>query len=223
MVRTAPSGETPKQARRAPGVARELLLAAAHDEFDDHGYARASTRAIAERAGVAEPLIFRHFGSKAGLFNEVVFGPIRIFMQGWEEFNTKAGTKYDPETLAKKFVGGLYDLLRANRGLMVTYFATHVFEPELFDEFGTVSGFLDVIQLMDRETEKRIAVEKQLRRPTKVSAKTRLHERISVGSVIAAALFDDLLFQGMSTMPTRNQLVNELARIAITSQPDLRG
>lgn len=75
---------------------------------------------------------------------------------------------------------------------------------------------------MDRETEKRIAVEKQ-RRPMKVSAKTRLHERISVGSVIAAALFDDLLFQGMPATPTRNQLVNELARIAITSQPDLRG
>lgn len=208
--------------RRAPGVARELLLAAAHDEFDAHGYARASTRAIAERAGVAEPLLFRHFGSKAGLFNEVVFGPIRNFMLEWEEFNAKAGTKYDPETLAKRFVGGLYDLLKANRGLMVTYFATHVFEPEMFDEFDNVSGFLDVIQLMDRETEKRIAVEKQ-RRPMKVSAKTRLHERISVGSVIAAALFDDLLFQGMPATPTRNQLVNELARIAITSQPDLRG
>lgn len=214
--------EAPKQARRAPGIARELLLTAAHDEFDEHGYARASTRAIAERAGVAEPLLFRHFGSKAGLFNEVVFGPMRAFMVEWEEFNTKAGDKYDPETLAKKFVGGLYDLLKANRGLMVTYFATHVFEPEMFDEFGNVSAFLDVIQLMDRETEKRIAIEKQLPRRTKVSAKTRLHERISVGSVIAAALFDDLLFQGMPTTPARGQIVNELARIAITSQPDLQ-
>jgi hypothetical protein len=105
---------------------------------------------------------------------------------------------------------------------MVTYFATHVFEPEMFDEFGNVSAFLDVIQLMDRETEKRIAIEKQLPRRTKVSAKTRLHERISVGSVIAAALFDDLLFQGMPTTPARGQIVNELARIAITSQPDLQ-
>lgn len=223
MVRKATSAAAPKQVRRAPGVGRELLLAAAHDEFDEHGYARASTRAIAERAGVAEPLLFRHFGSKAGLFNEVVFGPIRLFMLEWEEFGAKAGDKYDVQTLAKKFVGRLYDLLRANRGLMVTYFATHVFEPEMFDEFGNVSAFLDVIQLMDRATEKRISAEKQLGPRTKVSAKTRVHERISIGSVIAAALFDDLLFEGMPTTPTRGQIVNELSRIAVTSQPDLQG
>jgi hypothetical protein len=47
-----------------------------------------------------------------------------------------------------------------------------------------------------------------------------VHERINIGSVIAAALFDDLLFAAIPR-PTRNQIVNELARIATVSLPPL--
>ena len=35
--------------------------------FAERGYSLTSTRAVAERAGVSEGLIFHHFGSKAGL------------------------------------------------------------------------------------------------------------------------------------------------------------
>jgi AcrR family transcriptional regulator len=212
--------EAPKRPRRQPGVGRELILAAAHDVFSEHGYARATTREIAERAGVAEPLLFRYFGSKAALFNEVVFGPMRAFMLEWEKFDAKAGDEYDVEALAKRFAGGFYDLLRANRGLMITYFATQVFEPEVLAEPGDLPTFLEVIGLMDRATEIRTRTDKQGRR-IKPTAKSRVHERINIGSVIAAALFDDLLFAALPTRPTRNQVVNELGRIATVSLPTL--
>lgn len=211
--------ETPKKFRRPPGAGRELILAAAHDVFSEHGYARATTREIAERAGVAEPLLFRSFGSKAALFNEVVFGPMRAFMLEWENFDAKAGDEYDAEALAKRFAGGLYDLLEANRGLMVTYLATQVFEPEVLAEPGDAPTFLDVIGSMDRATEKRTPTHKPPGRRPKMTAKARVHERINVGSVIAAALFGDVLFAAMPTPPTRNQVVNELARIAAVSLP----
>jgi AcrR family transcriptional regulator len=213
--------ETPKRLRRQPGVGRELLLAAAHDLFSEHGYSRATTREIAERAGVAEALLFRNFGSKAALFNEVVFEPMRAFMLEWEKFDAEAGDVYDVEALAKRFAGGFYDLLRANRGLMVTYFATQVFEPEVLAEPGEVPTFLEVIGLMDRATEMRARTDNPLGRRTKATAKIHVHERINIGSVIAAALFDDLLFAAMPTRPTRNQVVNELARIAVVSLPTL--
>jgi AcrR family transcriptional regulator len=212
--------EAPKRPRRQPGVGRELILAAAHDVFSEHGYARATTREIAERAGVAEPLLFRYFGSKAALFNEVVFGPMRAFMLEWEKFDAKAGDEYDVEALAKRFAGGFYDLLRANRGLMITYFATQVFEPEVLAEPGDLPTFLEVIGLMDRATEIRTRTDKRGRR-IKATAKSRVHERINIGSVIAAALFDDLLFAALPTRPTRNQVVNELGRIATVSLPTL--
>jgi AcrR family transcriptional regulator len=211
--------ETPKRLRRQPGVGRELILAAAHDLFSEHGYPRATTREIAERAGVAEALLFRYFGSKAALFNEVVFEPMRAFMLEWEKFDAEAGDEYDVEALPKRFAGGFYDLLRANRGLMVTYFATQVFEPEVLAEPGEVPTFLEVIGLMDRATEMRARTDNPLGRRTKATAKVHVHERINIGSVIAAALFDDLLFAAMPTRPTRNQVVNELARIAAVSLP----
>lgn len=210
---------SPKRFRREPGVGRELILAAAHEEFCDRGYARATTRSIAERAGVAEALLFRQFGSKAALFNEVVFGPLRSFMVEREKLDAEAGDELDIEASAKAFVAGLYDLLRANRGLMLTYFATQVFEPDVLKEAGDVPIFLEAIGVMDRMAEKRTTANKRLDRRTKAAAKLRVHERINIGSVIAAALFDDLLFAAIPTRPNRNQIVDELTRIAVVSLP----
>jgi AcrR family transcriptional regulator len=216
------SNTPPRRFRRQPGLGRELMLAAAHDEFSERGYARATTRSIAERAGVAEPLLFRHFGSKAGLFNEVVFGPMRTFMLEWEKVQSAAGAEVGTETLAKQFVGGLYDLLRKNRGLIVTYLATRVFEPEVLDEPGDVPTFLEVIQLMDQMTDERIGSDKPRGR-ARASPKIRVNERINIGSVIAAALFDELLFAAMPTRPNRKTVVDELARIAVASIPPTSG
>jgi AcrR family transcriptional regulator len=219
MARQEALGETPKRFRRQPGVGRELILAAARDEFSEHGYARTTTRAIAERAEVAEALLFRQFGSKAALFNEVVFGPMRAFMLEFEKFDAEEGEEYDIEAIAKRFVDGLYDLLSANRGLILTYLATQVFEPDVLDEPAEIPAFLEVIRLMDRAAEKRAVTDNPRGRRRKVTTKMRVHERINIGSVIAAALFDNLLFAAMPTRPTRNQVVNELARIAVVSLP----
>ncbi len=53
-------------------VTRRRLVEAALTEFAAHGYDGASTRAIAERAGVHQPLINYHFRSKADLWRESV-------------------------------------------------------------------------------------------------------------------------------------------------------
>ncbi|WP_344466530.1 TetR/AcrR family transcriptional regulator [Kitasatospora kazusensis] len=64
--------------RRDAAVTREAILAAAVIEFTENGYAGAGVRQITERAGVSAMMINRYFGSKQGLFAEVVdrsFGP----------------------------------------------------------------------------------------------------------------------------------------------------
>ncbi|MEQ3554393.1 helix-turn-helix domain-containing protein [Pseudonocardia nematodicida] len=56
---------------RSGDATRRALLAAAGDLFTEHGYDRTSVRAIAERAGVNQTLLFRYFGSKDALYARV--------------------------------------------------------------------------------------------------------------------------------------------------------
>lgn len=51
---------------------RHEILQAATREFADRGYAGATTSAIARRAGVTQPLVHHHYGSKRGLWNAVL-------------------------------------------------------------------------------------------------------------------------------------------------------
>ena len=50
---------------------REAIVAAAHDQIAQDGYASASVIAVAQRAGVATGSVYRYFPSKAELFVEV--------------------------------------------------------------------------------------------------------------------------------------------------------
>lgn len=70
---------TPRRRGRPRGGsdARERILAAAVEEFGEHGYDRATIRAIAARAGVDPALVHHYFGTKSDLFVEVVDIPLR--------------------------------------------------------------------------------------------------------------------------------------------------
>jgi AcrR family transcriptional regulator len=61
-------------ARRRIGGAerRELLLAAARDQFARHGFHGAATAAIARQAGCSEAILYRHFASKRDLLLAVL-------------------------------------------------------------------------------------------------------------------------------------------------------
>jgi AcrR family transcriptional regulator len=54
--------------RPGPSDTRKAILSAAGRQFAEHGYDRASMRAIAAAAGVDQKLIAYFFGSKQGLF-----------------------------------------------------------------------------------------------------------------------------------------------------------
>lgn len=69
---------------------RERILEAAGKLFAEIGYARATTRAIAEAAGVNEITVFRHFGSKQ-----------KLLMAFVEQFNARGF----PGTLEQHLTG----------------------------------------------------------------------------------------------------------------------
>ncbi|MFY1621228.1 helix-turn-helix domain-containing protein, partial [Micromonospora sp. WMMD736] len=74
--------------RRSTEEVRTLVLASARRLFSVHGYGGTSTRDVATDAGVTAAAIFRHFGSKKGLFDAAVEEPLHDaisgFLQDWE-------------------------------------------------------------------------------------------------------------------------------------------
>jgi AcrR family transcriptional regulator len=82
---------------------RERILAAALDLFSEHSFEGASTRLIAERAGVQQPLLAYHFGTKEELWRAAVgqlFGDLARSMA--DRVNGLRGVQ--DETLAKLVV-----------------------------------------------------------------------------------------------------------------------
>ncbi|RVT96849.1 TetR/AcrR family transcriptional regulator [Rhodovarius crocodyli] len=68
----APEGRSAKAA-----ATRAAILASARRAFAQHGYEGAGLRGIAEEAGVTAMMVNRYFGSKEGLFGEVVHDTMR--------------------------------------------------------------------------------------------------------------------------------------------------
>ncbi|KUI19575.1 TetR family transcriptional regulator [Mycobacterium sp. GA-1285] len=124
-------------ARRPPGEARRLLLDAARDLFARRDYRSTTTREIAEAAGVTEYLLFRHFGSKAGLFREALVLPFTDFVDDFgETWQAVIPDKITEEELTRQFVGRLYDVLTEHRGLLLTLVASDGLTDEEIDSAG---------------------------------------------------------------------------------------
>lgn len=68
---TTPDADPPARARDSAAT-RAALLSAARELFASEGYDATTVRAVAERAGVNQALLFRHFGNKEGLFADAV-------------------------------------------------------------------------------------------------------------------------------------------------------
>ncbi len=121
--------------RRPPGEARRLLLDAARELFARKDYRSTTTREIAQSAGVTEYLLFRHFGSKAGLFREALVLPftdiVDEFAETWRGLDHENAVE---DELARHFVERVYDVVMEHRGLLLTLVAAEAFsEEELAD------------------------------------------------------------------------------------------
>jgi AcrR family transcriptional regulator len=69
------SDRPPAKRRRNPEASRAAILEATREVFNERGYAGATIREIAKRAGVTHGLVMRHFGSKEQLLVQALPGP----------------------------------------------------------------------------------------------------------------------------------------------------
>ena len=82
--------------RKTAGERREAVLDAALEEFALHGLGGASTEAIAAKAGISQPYVFRLFGTKKELFKATV---ARCLRETLETFQRAAEGKRGEEAL----------------------------------------------------------------------------------------------------------------------------
>jgi AcrR family transcriptional regulator len=137
-ARQQAEAESPAQRERRPrGEPRRLLLAAARDLFARQDYRSTTTREIAEAAGVTEHLLFRNFGSKAGLFREALVLPFTGFVDDFgRTWEAVVPEETDEEELARRFVGQLYDVFVEHQGLLLTLMAAQVLSEDELAETG---------------------------------------------------------------------------------------
>jgi len=110
----APRG---RRARRTTQEIRERILEGARGVFAERGFAGATTRHIAARAEVSEPLIFNNFGSKAELFAHAVIEPFNV---RFSEFLARSDElPPDREQRNAEFVHALYPFLRDNADVLL--------------------------------------------------------------------------------------------------------
>ncbi len=102
---------SPTTTRQTAEERREAVLEASREEFAEHGLHGASTDAIARRAGISQPYLFRLFGSKKELYLESVR---RCFDRTQEAFRAAAAGTTGPDAL--RAIGSAYgELIEGDR------------------------------------------------------------------------------------------------------------
>ena len=180
------------------------MLTAARELFAQRGFAATTTREIADRAGVDEVMLFRNYGSKERLFQVSVAEPIATFMNEYSERWLSAPlAETDPERILRAFVESLYDLVVANRELLMAAIPNHLGHgaqralsrlEDLAEETARIHGF---------------------------SYDSHVAIRAAVGMVITTCLFDEPLFGRHDAVP-RERVVRELTGIltyGLTQRP----
>ncbi len=114
------AGKREKRTRMRGEERRAFILEHAKKVFADHSYAEASTGELARASDITEPMLYKHFGSKKGLFVAVLKEFGELFMQRLEECINRRAEK---------------DLLEALVQIIPDYRATIKADPDIHKVF----------------------------------------------------------------------------------------
>lgn len=194
-----------RRARRSTPHVKHLILQSARESFQQNGYSNTRTKDIADRADVDEKVIFRHFGSKASLFEAAVVEAVATFLNdhiaSWQTYFEQDHDDVRAPTAA--FIAGLYDVLHANRGLMQAYLAAAAFDShsegftnQSHDLLGQVLQPLDELSARERV----IAGFGEMNITVTI--------RATFGMLLSLAVYGDYLFPA-TDRPSREDIITE--------------
>jgi AcrR family transcriptional regulator len=213
LTGTTSPAPAPRPAPGPPpgGAGRQRLLTSARELFGAKGFEATSVREIADRAGVAKLMVYRHFGSKSRLFQEATMDPIKGFIA---EFTARwaarpRGQRPIVEEV-RDFYAALCDVLDAQRDLLapLLFTGTARHGTELLDNNQYLAQvFRQWFELMDRimlaeTTDQRFRPFDQ-----------HLASRLIFGLILSVVLHRDWLLP--ARQPDRARLIDEMANLTV--------
>lgn len=195
--------------RRKSVEARDAVLGSAGGVFAAKGYAGATSRDLARAAGVSESVMYRHFGSKSGLFTEAVLAPFLRFLESFSDTSARyLAQPLDNETMMRLFVSELVDQLTVHRRALRTFLAAAEDLDE--DQKQRFYGAFDEVMVRLGEV---VSAEGALRRREQRVLGSEMNVRATVGMVLSLVVLDDWLLPPGARRPSRDQLVEHLCVI----------
>jgi AcrR family transcriptional regulator len=187
-----------RQRPRSTTEVRALILDEAHRQFTENGYA-ATMKQIADGAGVTEKMVFRHFGSKASLYEATVVRQFSEFINTFVDTYETVGPRGSDDESGNEaslwavtwFIDGALEFARENREILTTLMAARAHKGEGLEEVGkaTASAFADLLLRMSP------IAETNARRGLDVEVASAA----SAGMVLSIVLYSDWLFSTSST------------------------
>jgi AcrR family transcriptional regulator len=162
-------------------------MEAAGDEFERHGYAGTTTAAIARKAGVAEWLIFNHFGTKARLFEDSIFKPLnKHFLEFQTAHPVDAGDTTALRQESRRYILELLRFVERHSKMLVSLLVARLHARDTVAGLGQFDGLQDYFTRATAATAKR--------RGRNVDLDAQLASRISFATLLAGVIFKDWLF-----------------------------
>jgi AcrR family transcriptional regulator len=197
--------------RRSPVELRETIIKAAEEAFAREGYGAVSLKQVAQDAGVAESVLYRHFPSKAALFREAVLLPLMTFLESFSEASERyLDYALDDRSLMRLVIGSLLDQLGEHRAALRSIIAAEEdLGPEERERFH--QALADVLIRMGE-----IARAEAIRRGSAPPGLgIEVTARVLVGAIISLVIYEDWLLRGLPQEPSRADLLDHLVEIML--------
>lgn len=201
---------------RPAGEVRRLMLEAATQLFTERGYARTTTRAITQRAGVTPYQLFAQFGSKARLFEiatvEQYCTLVRAYVEHWQ---SEPPLQHDVAELCREILSGLFDVFEARQGLVAALVIAHAHEDDLAEQLAP--GLATVGQVL-RPLEQ--LTEQESTRRGYAGTDPALLTRLTHGAVLATSLFRPWLGDAGPTREAEIDAMTDLMLHGLLDAPE---
>jgi AcrR family transcriptional regulator len=174
------------------GQGRALILRAAREVFAEKGFTGTSTRDIAQRAQITEVMIFRHFGTKANLFQEAVVTPFTEFMDNYiADYRSREHGTLSAQQEGVALYTGLFDVLHGERELLLALNAAHHYDELSREASDQINAAFDRLLSLFEEV---VATEAKARHFTDFDLRPTV--RVMFAMVLSTALHGDWMSLG---------------------------